>query len=362
MSKTTPPTPDYVGAAQATADSSAQTTQSQTYANRPDQNTPWSQVTWQATPTWDPTTGTYVNQWTQNTNLVPQAQDALNSQLGVAQNLSATADTLTSQANSQLTKPIDWSNFNPIAATPQAGNVAGSAPNLQTSINTAGNQTVGGSQGYANTAADAAYQQYANRNLPLQSTALDQLKTQLVNSGLQPGDQAYDTAVKNLQNQQSDANTQASLGATASGIQGGATLQGEDLANNQNQFSQEQAQGGFANTAAEQGYSNLLTGQAQDYSQGLSSANYQDQARQEQISEDLQQRGFTTNEISALLTGQQVQTGPQASFNASGASAPVDYSSAASNAYNAAINGTNAQNAQTSSTVGTVLSAAAIAY
>lgn len=362
MSKTTPATPDYVGAAQATAGASAQTTQSQTYANRPDQNTPWSQVTWQATPTWDPTTGTYVNQWTQNTNLVPSAQAALNSQMDVSKNLSSTADQLTQQANSQLTKPLDWSNFTGLAATPQAGNYTSNQPQLQNSINTSGNQTVGGSQGYANSAAQAGYQQYINRNQPLQATALDQLKTQLTNAGLSPGDQAYDTAVRNLSNQQSDQNTQASLGATAAGIQGGATMQGEDLANNQNQFSQEATQAGFGNTAAEQEYSNQLTGGAQQYSEQTQSADYQDQLRQQQISEDLQQRGFTTNEISALLTGNQVQTGPSASFNAAAASQPADYTSAASNAYNAALNGSNAQNAQTSSTVGTVLSAAAIAY
>lgn len=295
MSKSTPATPDYVGAAQQTADASAATTQSQTYANRPNVNTPWSQQTWQATPTWDPTTGTYVNQWTQNTNLVPDAQKALNSQIGAQKNISQTADTLTVQANDQLTKPVDWNNFTGLAKTP------------------------GTADSYATKAGDAAYQQYINRNQPLQKTALDEQKTQLYNQGLKPGDAAYDTAMKNLENQQSDANTQASLGATQFGVQGGAAMQGEDLA----------------------------------------AGNFQDQTRQQQISEDLQQRGFTTNEINAMLTGQQVQTGPSPSFNAAGASSPANYSTAAQSAYAGDLNSSNAQNAQTSQVVGTGIGAAA---
>lgn len=295
MSKTTPATPDYVGAAQQTAQASADTTESQTYANRPDVNTPWSQQTWAATPTWDPTTGTYVNQWTQNTNLVPQAQNALNSQLDTAQNLSSTADTLTSQANAQLTAPLTFANDTPLAATP------------------------GTADSYANQAGDAAYQQYTNRNQPLQQTALASEDTQLQNEGLKPGDKAYDTAMLNLENQQSDANTQASLGATQFGVQGGATMQGEDLA----------------------------------------AGNFQDQTRQQQISEDLQQRGFTTNEIMSLLTGQQVQTGPSPQFNAAGASTPANYTTAAQDAYSANLNTDNAQNAQTSSAAGDAVGIAA---
>lgn len=290
MSKSTPATPDYVGAAQQTADASAATTQSQTYANRPNVNTPWSSQTWKQTPVWDPTTGTYVNQWTQNTDLVPQAQDALNSQLGVAQNLSSTAEQLTGQANDTLTAPLDWSSYAPMAATP------------------------GSADSYATKAGNAAYQEYTNRNAPLQKTAQDNLKTQLYNQGLKEGDSAYDTAMKNLENQQSDANTQASLGATQFGVQGGAAMQGEDLA----------------------------------------AGNFQDQTRQQQISEDLQKRGFTTNEIMSLLTGQQVQTGPSPQFNAAGASAPTNYSTAAQAAYSGDLNVSNAQNAQTSQTIGTV--------
>lgn len=350
MSKSVPATPDYTGAAQATAQSSADTTEAQTVANRPDVNTPWSSQTWAATPTWDPTTGTYVNQWTSNTSLVPQAQDALNSQLGVAQNQSATADTLTQQANKTLTAPLDWSNFQAMGAAPTAQTYQN--PNLQSNINTSGVTPVDTSNTYANNAANAAFQQYTTQNQPLQDRAQTNLDTQLQNQGLKPGDVAYDNAMLDLRNQQSTANTQASLGATQFGIQGGQIMQGEDLANNQNEFNQAGTQATFANSAAQSTLQDQLASGQQTYGQQLSTSNYQDQMRQQQESEDLEQRGFTTNEINSMLTGQQVQTGPTPQFNASGASQPTNYSGAAQNLYTAALSGSNVQNAQTSNTIG----------
>jgi hypothetical protein len=347
MSKTVPATPDYVGAAQQTAQSSADTTEAQTVANRPNINTPWSQQTWNATPTWDPTTGTYVNQWTENTNLAPQAQTALNNEMGVASNQSQAADTLSAQQN---TSPLDWSAFQSYGATPQAQTYTD--PTLQSSIDMSGVNPVSNSNTYANNAANAAFQQYTNQNQPLQQLAQTNLDTQLQNQGLKPGDAAYDQAMLQLRNQQSTANTQASLGATQFGIQGGQIMQGEDLAANQNAFSQAGTQATFANTAAQSALQNQLATGAQTYGQQSQSANYQDQLRQEQIAEDMQQRGFTTNEINAMLTGQQVQTGPSPQFNAAGSSLPTNYSGAATSAYGADLNAANLANSQTSNDVG----------
>lgn len=360
MSKSVPATPDYVGAAQQTAQSSAATTEAQTVANRPDVNTPWSQQTWSATPTFDPTTGTYVNQWTSNTNLVPGAQDALNNQIGAQQQISATANTLAGQENTQATQPLDWSNFQALGASPQAQTY--SNPTLQSSINTSGVTPVDTANTYANNAGNAAFQQYTNRNQPLQDRASAQLDTKLQNQGLKPGDQAYDTAMLDLRNQQSDANTQASLGATQFGIQGGQIMQGEDLANNQNQFGQAGTEATFANSAAQSTLQNQLATGAQSYGQQMSSANYQDQLRQQQEAEDLTQRGFTTNEINAMLTGQQVQTGPSPQFNASAAAQPTNYSSALSGVYGAQQNADNVSNAQTSNTIGTAAGVAAMFF
>jgi hypothetical protein len=350
MSKSVPATPDYVGAAQQTAQSSADTTEAQTVANRPNVNTPWSQQTWNATPTWDPTTGTYVNQWTENTNLTPVAQQALNSQMGAQAQISGTENTLAGQENQLATQPLDWSNFTAMAGTPQAQTYTN--PTLQNSIDMSGVTPVSNSNTYANNAANAAFQQYTNQNQPLQQLAQTNLDTQLQNQGLKPGDAAYDQAMLQLRNQQSTANTQASLGATQFGIQGGQIMQGEDLAANQNAFNQAGTQATFANTAAQSTLQNQLATGAQTYGQQTQSADYQDQLRQQQIAEDLQQRGFTTNEINAMMTGQQVQTGPSPQFNAAASSQPTNYSGAASSAYGADLNASNLANSQTTNDVG----------
>lgn len=331
MSKTVPPAPDYVGAAQQTAQSSKDVTEQQTFANRPNINTPWSQQTWANKPTWDPTTGQYLNQWTQNTNLTPTAQKALDSQMGVQQGVSDTAQKLLTQNNAALTAPVDWSKFTPTGASPTVQNYQ--APTLQGGV--------GSANSYANKAADAAWQQYNQRNQPIQEQQTEAMKSQLYNSGLKEGDPGYEAAMKRLSQNQGDQNTQASLAATQTGIQGGSVMQGMDLSN-----------ANFSNTAAEQGFQNQLQGGAQTFGQQNTAAQYQNQTRQQQISEDLQQRGFTLNEINGLLNGQQVSAGPTPSFNAAGASAGADYTGAASGAYGAAMNASNVNNANTSGAVG----------
>ena len=327
MSKSAPAAPNYTAAAQATAASSQQTTDAQTFANRPTVTTPWSTQSWTNSPTVDPATGQTVDTWASNTTLAPQAQTALNSQLGVQSGLSGEANSLLNQNANELNKPVDWSSFTPTGAAPQAQTY--NAPQLSTQL-----QDTSG--GFANQAANAAWQQYNQRNQPIQQTQQDNLKTQLYNEGLKEGDPAYDAAMKRLSQNQGDQNTQASLAATQTGIQGGATLQGEDLA----------AQG-FGNSAAQSMFGDTLQGGAQTFGQNLSASNYQDQLRQQQISEDLQQRGFTLNEINSLLNGQQVGTGPSVQFNAAGASQPVNYSNAAAQQYAANTNAANIGNANT---------------
>lgn len=357
MSKQVPATPDYVGAAQQTAQSSADTTEAQTVANRPNINTPWSQQTWQATPTFDPTTGTYVNQWTQNTNLAQPLQNSLNNQFQTQENVSGNAATMSGQQN---TSPLDWSHFQALGTAPQAQTY--NNPALLNSIDMSGVNKVDNSNTYANNAANAAYQQYTNRNQPLQQQALTALQNQLTNQGLRPGDAAYDTAVRNLQNQQSDANTQADLGATQFGIQGGQIMQGEDLARNQNAFNQAGTAATFYNSAAQSALQNQLATGAQTFGQQLSSSNYQDQMRQQQIAEDMQNRGFTTNEINAMLTGQQVGMPSQPGFNASAAAQPTNYSGAVGSTYGANLNAANLANSQSANTAGDAIGIAAMFF
>lgn len=341
MSKDTPAPPDYVGAANATAQSSKDVTEQQTFANRPNINTPWSQQTWANTPTWDPTTGQYLNQWTQNTNLTPEAQKALDSQLAVQSGVSGTAQGLLQQNQQQLNAPVDWSNFQ----------ATGKAPTAQTYNPGQVQTSIGDTGAYYNKAGDAVYNQYLARAQPANDRATDQLRTQLYNSGLKEGDAAYDTQMAQLRQSQQDAMTNASLQATQTAGSEAQRMQGMDVAS-----------GNFANSAAQQQLNGKLAAGQEGFNEQLQSGNYQNTVRQQQISEDLQKRGFTLNEINSLLSGQQVQTGPTPTFSQAGVGKGADYSSAAANTYAANLNATNASNAATAQTVGGIASLGMLAY
>ena len=69
--------------------------------------------------------------------------------------------------------------------------------------------------------------------------------------------------------------------------------------------------------------------QQQTFGQGMMGANYDNQIRQQQIAEEMMRRGYTLNEVNAILTGQQVGTPQMPSFNAAGNAGGVDYSGAA---------------------------------
>jgi hypothetical protein len=83
-------------------------------------------------------------------------------------------------------------------------------------------------------------------------------------------------------------------------------------------FGENQAQGAFGNQAANQIFNQQLTG-----------ANFQNTARQQQIAEEMQRRGFSLNEINAIISGQQVATPNMPQFNAANASQATNYSGAA---------------------------------
>ena len=143
-SSNTPPPPDYTGAAKAQAKSSMEVTNAQTYANRPTQNTPWGSVSWETQQAIDPATGKPVTQWTQNYNLTPEAQKALDSQMAVQQGRSDLAQSFMGRVADEYAKPFDWgsmpdrgqnvnlSTFQRMENAPQLASPTGPAPTLGT--------------------------------------------------------------------------------------------------------------------------------------------------------------------------------------------------------------------------------------
>lgn len=337
MSKQTPASPDYTGAANAQAASSRDVTEQQTWANRPTINTPFGQQTWEVKPTWDPTTGTYLNSWTQNTNLTPESQQALDSQMDITQGKSDLANSLLGRAQSEYGQPMNWNDFTKLADTPQAGQF-GASPDVPNYNPEDIQKGIGDTPDYMKSAGDAIYGQWSDRQEPRMQQQLDQSRTQLYNSGLKEGDKAYDDEMQRLRQDQDDARGQASYQATIGSGQEAQRMQGMDV-----------TQGGFHNSAAQQALQQQLgigsqsfnqnmaniqlgdTRQGTNYNQQTASAGYQNQQRQQQIAETMQQRGFSLNEINAILSGQQISMPNMPNFNTAGASQAAQYNSAAQN-------------------------------
>ncbi len=488
MSKNTPAPPDYAGAAQQQAQSSREVTEQQTWANRPTINTPFGQQTWENTPTWDPSTGQYINRWTQNTNLTPESQAALDSQMRLQQGRSNLAEGLLGRTQQEYGQPMDWSQFTQLAQTPQAQQVGQNLPgfenlpqvpnydtsnlpqqgtalqgndynqmlqglpqrgqgpqqnqyspeDIQRQLSTEGMQGVDPSQRYYGEAGDAIYNQWASRQEPRMQQETDAMRTQLYNMGLKEGDEAYNREMERLGQSQGDARQQAQYQATIGAGQEAQRMFGMDMGTRQQQFGERSQQGAFANSAAQQamqqqlamggqrfqeqlaggqfndaqraaalneqfgagdrrfqeqqarseqmdaqraaqlqermgvgaqqfqqqmqranqgdvrrqqvGQEQMAFGQ-QNYNNAMQSANYQNQLRQQQIAEQMQQRGFSLNEINAILTGQQVGMPSMPGFNAANRSEGVQSLQAAQLQNQAAMDAYNAQQQGTQGTL-----------
>lgn len=111
MGKSAPKAPDYTAAAEATAESNQEALNMQTWANRMNQYNPWGQITYDTEQVIDPATGQRVTQWTQNQQLTPLAQEALDRQMAIDAQKSDFASQMMDRAGNTLLQDTDWSKF-----------------------------------------------------------------------------------------------------------------------------------------------------------------------------------------------------------------------------------------------------------
>lgn len=160
-----PPAPNYVGAAQATADSA--------HVN---QITPYGSQTYQLGDSYfDPTGQQRTNPATSTISLAPQAQAALDAQMGMSTGMGQLGLQQLPGVEQSLSKPMDLSGVQ---------------------------QT-----------ADQAYSAMTSRLDPQWQAATQQQQTALANQGLVPGGEAYDNAMRTFNQGKNDAYQQAQLGA-----------------------------------------------------------------------------------------------------------------------------------------------------
>ena len=176
--------------------------------------------------------------------LTPTAQKTLEAQQGVQYSLANLGQQGANTASNVLDKPFSFGG-----------------PAVQTSLDTSGIAKMPVNAGMTG---QEAIMSRLNPSLARQRVSTE---TNLINQGLRPGTEAYDNAIRMLGEQETDARTQA--------VVQGLNL---DLGANAQGFNQAVQQGQFGNTA-----------------------------QQQALAEAIQQRQMPLNEITALMSGSQIQ-------------------------------------------------------
>ena len=329
-----PPAPDYSGAANQQAAASKEITNMQTWANRPNQNTPWGSTFWTTEATIDPATGQQVTNWTQNQTLDPALQGALNDQLAIQSGKSQLAGGFMQRVADEYSKPFDWQNLPGMAAT----------PNQQF---TYGRDADYGGVRQITQAQDSP--EFVNERRRIEDRLFDrmrpehdyqqsQIQAQLANQGLTPGSEAYNRELQRIGDQQS----RERFNALEMGGQEQQRLQGMQLGREQQAFGQRVGQQDAYNRAMQQMFQQDLSANQQNWGQMLGGAEYQNRLRQQAIAEQMQARGMSLNEMNALLTGAQVGMPQMPGFQSAQASQTPNLMGAAQGQYQGGLDAYNA--------------------
>lgn len=318
-----PDLPDFQALADQTAQSSLVNTNMQTLANRPTRNTPWGQEVWTREAVPDPTTGEYNYAWTQDINLTPEQQASLDAQQRIQEGRSGIAESLLGRAGDEFSETMDWSQYGDFTTAPDVPQYDRGALDPRVAAPEAGQYDSSGR--YVNEARDAVLGQFDERMQPRFQDQQQQLEVRLRNQGLRPGDRAYDTAMERLSEDQADATRMAEREAI---LMGGAEAQrmlGMDLSAGGQRFTEGMGLATLGDTRRAADVSEMLGFGGQAFGQGMQAAGFNNQVRNAQIAEEMQRRGFSLNEINAILTGQQVGMPGFQDFNAAARVQTPDY-------------------------------------
>ena len=232
--------------------------------------------------------------------LTPTAQKTLEAQQGVELSLANLGAKGANTASSVLDKPFSFGG-----------------PDVQTSLDLSGIAKMPVNAGMTG---QEAIMKRLEPSLARQRTSTE---TNLINQGLRPGTEAYDNAIRSLGEQETDARTQAVLQ--------GLNL---DIGANQQGFGQQLEAGKFGNTA-----------------------------QQQMLAQAIQGRQMPLNEITALMSGSQIQNPQFGAYSGSTVQAAPLFAGAQAqgqfdaNKYNPEVSQANAQTAGLYSLGGAALGA-----
>jgi hypothetical protein len=220
--------------------------------------------------------------------LTPDAQKTLEEQQKVQYQLASLSGKGSTLASNVLDKPFNFSG-----------------PDVQTSLDLS---NIAKMPVNAGTTAQEAIMSRLEPSLQKNRVSTE---TQLINQGLRPGTEAYDNAIQLLGQQENDARTQAALQGI--NVDMGANLQG--------------------------------------YNQALTGAQFGNTAQQQALAEAIQQRQMPLNEITALMSGSQIQNPQFGAYSGSTVQAAPVFAGAqaqgqaAQNLYNQQVASQNANTA-----------------
>jgi hypothetical protein len=209
--------------------------------------------------------------WTQNTTLNDTSQQALDSELNIMREKNQLGESMMGRMGEEFGEKMEWGQF-------------GDAQSLEFNPDEIRQQ-----------AQDAAYDRSSGRLDSRFDQSDNELEVSLRNRGLSEGDAAFDSAMANQSDSKNDAYANAQ------------------------------------NDAVGQGRAES----AQAFDQQKQSTDYANNLRQSQMSEEMKKRGFSLNEINAIISGQQVAPPEFNSFNQAQKGQGVDYSGATKAGFNA---------------------------
>ena len=280
----------------------------QLYANRPDQYTPYGYSKWESNPYLDPATNEMTSRWTQTTGLTPELQQMLNQQQAIGIGKGDVAGNMVGRMGSEFGQAMNWDGLSPMGGVPEAQLTRPTGD-------------VGDPNAYRQSAEDAMYSKAQSRLAPQYDAKRQAMETKLRNQGLNPEDAAYKTQMQGIGQQETDAYDQAMWGAVGEGRDESDSMFGQQLKRGDQNFGQQQASN------------------QQNYQQNMQGSAYANQIRQQQLTEEMQKRGQSLNEINAVLSGQQVQNPTMPNFQGAAAAQPAPI-------YQGAVDQSNAKQAQ----------------
>ena len=326
----------------------------QTWANRPVQNTPWGSTTWNTNAATDPATGQVVTQWTQNTSLAPQLQNALDDQLDLQAGRSDLANSFMGRVADEYSQPFNYNNLPAMAQANAPGNLQTGTRNYSQNLS-AGFDFGSPLPQFDSSYRDTVANQLMTRMQPVHDYQQRQLETKLANQGFTEGSEAYNRALTDLNQRQAGERFNA-LDQSGNEAQ---RLYNMQMGTAQQGYNQNLQAAQFQNQALGQASALDLANmnafnqaQAQQFGLNQQYADAQNRLRQQAIAEQAQRRGMSLNEMNALLSGQQVAMPSMPSFSQASKSETPNLLGAAQMGYDAQLGAYNADQAGMNSLLG----------